>query len=114
MSVKIGINGFGRIGRLVFRTIKQRHPDEIEVVAVNAFGNLLIRDNGGQIWRLCPEDLSCRVVAVETELIPDDGPNDEAGADAEGESEGVDHRIQAVTDQHTPGAGPIALEHAVS
>jgi glyceraldehyde 3-phosphate dehydrogenase len=35
MTVKIGINGFGRIGRLVFRTIKQRHPDEIEVVAVN-------------------------------------------------------------------------------
>ena len=35
MSVKVGINGFGRIGRLVFRTIKQRHPDEIEVVAVN-------------------------------------------------------------------------------
>ncbi|MCC6298809.1 MAG: type I glyceraldehyde-3-phosphate dehydrogenase [Anaerolineales bacterium] len=35
MTVKIGINGFGRIGRLVFRTIKQRHPNEIEVVAVN-------------------------------------------------------------------------------
>src|SRR6185295_223034 len=35
MSVKIGINGFGRIGRLVFRTIKQRHLDELEVVAVN-------------------------------------------------------------------------------
>src|SRR5215813_5037075 len=35
MTVKIGINGFGRIGRLVFRTIKERHPDEIEVVAVN-------------------------------------------------------------------------------
>ncbi len=35
MTVKIGINGFGRIGRLVFRTIKQRHPKEIEVVAVN-------------------------------------------------------------------------------
>jgi len=35
MTVKIGINGFGRIGRLVFRTIKQRHPSEIEVVAVN-------------------------------------------------------------------------------
>lgn len=35
MTVKIGINGFGRIGRLVFRTIKQRHPGEIEVVAVN-------------------------------------------------------------------------------
>ena len=35
MTVKVGINGFGRIGRLVFRTIKQRHPEEIEVVAVN-------------------------------------------------------------------------------
>jgi len=35
MTVKIGINGFGRIGRLVYRTIKQRHPNETEVVAVN-------------------------------------------------------------------------------
>jgi len=34
-SVKIGINGFGRIGRLVLRTLKARHPDELEVVAVN-------------------------------------------------------------------------------
>jgi len=35
MTVKIGINGFGRIGRLVFRAIKERHAKEIEVVAVN-------------------------------------------------------------------------------
>lgn len=35
MAVKVGINGFGRIGRLVFRTIKQRHANEIEVVAIN-------------------------------------------------------------------------------
>src|SRR5688500_6194157 len=35
MTVKVGINGFGRIGRLVFRTIKERHPNEIEDVAVN-------------------------------------------------------------------------------
>jgi len=35
MSVKVGINGFGRIGRLVFRTIKELHPNEIEVVSVN-------------------------------------------------------------------------------
>ena len=33
MSVKIGINGFGRIGRLVFRAAL-KHPD-VEVVAVN-------------------------------------------------------------------------------
>jgi len=33
MSIKIGINGFGRIGRLVFRAAMQ-HPD-LEVVAIN-------------------------------------------------------------------------------
>src|SRR5881227_3261047 len=35
MPVRVGINGFGRIGRLTLRTILQRHPDNIEVVAVN-------------------------------------------------------------------------------
>ena len=35
MATKIGINGFGRIGRLVFRTIKERAAGKIEVVAVN-------------------------------------------------------------------------------
>lgn len=35
MTVKIGINGFGRIGRLVFRAIKQRVADRVEVVAIN-------------------------------------------------------------------------------
>jgi glyceraldehyde 3-phosphate dehydrogenase len=35
MTVKVGINGFGRIGRLVLRTLKARYPNEIEVVAVN-------------------------------------------------------------------------------
>lgn len=33
MTVKIGINGFGRIGRIVFR-IAIENPD-IEVVAIN-------------------------------------------------------------------------------
>ncbi len=32
---KIGINGFGRIGRQVFRAISQRHPDKLKVVAIN-------------------------------------------------------------------------------
>ena len=35
MITKIGINGFGRIGRIVFRTIKERVADKIEVVAIN-------------------------------------------------------------------------------
>ena len=35
MAVRVGINGFGRIGRLAFRTIKQYHANELEVVAIN-------------------------------------------------------------------------------
>lgn len=36
---KIGINGFGRIGRQVFRTISQRHPNKLQVVAINDLAN---------------------------------------------------------------------------
>jgi glyceraldehyde 3-phosphate dehydrogenase len=35
MAIRVGINGFGRIGRLSLRTILARHPDDIEVVAIN-------------------------------------------------------------------------------
>ncbi len=35
MTTKIGINGFGRIGRLTLRTINQYHQDTLEIVAVN-------------------------------------------------------------------------------
>lgn len=35
MSIRLGINGFGRIGRLVFRSIIERNESEIEVVGVN-------------------------------------------------------------------------------
>ena len=33
IAIKIGINGFGRIGRIVFRTAQ--HRDDIEVVGIN-------------------------------------------------------------------------------
>ncbi len=35
MSARIGINGFGRIGRQVYKTIHDLYPDKLEVVAVN-------------------------------------------------------------------------------
>ncbi len=35
MTVKIGINGFGRIGRQVLKAVNDYHPDVLEVVAVN-------------------------------------------------------------------------------
>jgi glyceraldehyde 3-phosphate dehydrogenase len=35
MTVKVGINGFGRIGRQVLKAIKERASDTLEVVAIN-------------------------------------------------------------------------------
>ncbi len=35
MTTRIGVNGFGRIGRLVTRATMERYPDKLEVAAVN-------------------------------------------------------------------------------
>ena len=36
MAVRVGINGFGRIGRITYRAIQERYPNgEIQVVALN-------------------------------------------------------------------------------
>jgi glyceraldehyde 3-phosphate dehydrogenase len=35
MAIKVGINGFGRIGRNVYRAIQERSASDIDVVAVN-------------------------------------------------------------------------------
>ncbi len=35
MAVRVGINGFGRIGRQVLKAILERHADTLEVVAIN-------------------------------------------------------------------------------
>lgn len=35
MATKIGINGFGRVGRQTLRAVLERHPNKLEVVAVN-------------------------------------------------------------------------------
>ena len=38
--IKIGINGFGRIGRLVLRAIIENYHKKIEVVAINDLGSI--------------------------------------------------------------------------
>ena len=35
MATKIGINGFGRVGRQTLRAVLERHPNKLEVVAIN-------------------------------------------------------------------------------
>lgn len=40
MTTKVGINGFGRIGRQVLKAIRDYYPDSLEVVAFNDIGDL--------------------------------------------------------------------------
>jgi glyceraldehyde 3-phosphate dehydrogenase len=40
MTVKVGINGFGRVGRQVLKAMRDYHADELEVVAFNDVGDL--------------------------------------------------------------------------
>ena len=40
MTVRVGINGFGRIGRQVLKAINERYPNDLEVAAFNDLGDL--------------------------------------------------------------------------
>ena len=40
MAIRIGINGFGRIGRQVYRAIRERYDQAIDVIAVNDIGRI--------------------------------------------------------------------------
>ena len=39
MTVRVAMNGFGRIGRMVFRALAESGRDDIEVVAINDLGS---------------------------------------------------------------------------
>jgi glyceraldehyde 3-phosphate dehydrogenase len=40
MAIRVGINGFGRIGRQVLKAMREKYRDDIDVVAFNDLGNL--------------------------------------------------------------------------
>jgi len=40
MAIKVAINGFGRIGRLVLRALHEQNRDDLQVVAVNDLGTV--------------------------------------------------------------------------
>ena len=39
MALKVGINGFGRIGRMVLRSIVESNRKDLEIVAINNRSN---------------------------------------------------------------------------
>jgi glyceraldehyde 3-phosphate dehydrogenase len=40
MAVRVGINGFGRIGRQVMRVFREKYPNDVDVIAFNDLGDL--------------------------------------------------------------------------
>ena len=38
--IRVGINGFGRIGRLILRALLENYKDKIQVVAINDLGSI--------------------------------------------------------------------------
>ena len=81
MSIKVGINGFGRIGRLVLRA--SLHRDDIQVVGVNDpflepdyMAYLLRYDtvHGRMTGATCAKDKSIRVDGAEIAVFGEQDP----------------------------------------
>jgi hypothetical protein len=71
------------------------------IIMQNAFGNVIFTDDEGRYWRICPEDLSCDVIAADSERFE---------RVRESESFVTDWGMQALVDQAraaigTPTAG---------
>ena len=101
MAVRVGINGFGRIGMLVAKAAMQRGGDDVEIVAVNdlapmeGMALLFKRDSVHGIW---PDEVSVdgsilrigdREIKTFSERDPSAIPWGDVGADVVVESTGV-------------------------
>ena len=119
MTVRVGINGFGRIGRSVFRILRGR--DDIEAVAINdLFDNqqlayLLRYDTVMGVFeeQVAVDDEAMYVgddkVVMTSERDPAQAPWGELGVDVVVESTGV-FRSRAPLEKHlAAGAGRVVL-----
>ena len=100
MVTKVGINGFGRIGRQVMKTINERHSDVLQVVAVNDLvdnetsANLLKYDSNYGRWQgeIKPTqdgiEIDGRLVNVFNEREPGNIPWESVGTEIVIESTG--------------------------
>jgi hypothetical protein len=72
--------------------------DPAEVVAENAFGNLIVRAADGAYWRIRPEDLSCEKVARD---------RDEFAALSRREGFRIDWEMSRLVEQARQKLGPM-------
>jgi glyceraldehyde 3-phosphate dehydrogenase len=122
MTVSVGINGFGRIGRNFFRAVQKQGAD-IEIVAVNDLGNqatmahLLKYDS---VLGNLPNDISAvdggisidgQLLQVLSERNPADLPWGDLGVDVVIESTGIfTDRDKAA--QHLEAGAPLVIVSA--
>lgn len=89
MPTRIGINGFGRIGRQVLRALLERHPNELQVAAVNDLtdnatnAHLFKYDTNYGIYpgSVCPTERGISVDGNEIKVLSDRDPSNLPWAD---------------------------------
>ncbi|NNC40614.1 MAG: type I glyceraldehyde-3-phosphate dehydrogenase [Acidimicrobiia bacterium] len=119
--MKVAINGFGRIGRAVFRIIAERNDPDLQVVAVNdltdddTLAHLLKYDT---VFGRFPGEVEVgdgvmkaggQTVAMLMERDPADLPWEELGVDVVVESTGVFRDRPSLEKHLTAGAGRVLL-----
>jgi glyceraldehyde 3-phosphate dehydrogenase len=119
MSVKIGINGFGRIGRSVFRILSDR--DDVEIAGINdLFENqqLVYLLKYDSVMRVFPKDVTAdddymyvdgRKIAMTAEKDPAKIPWGDLGVDIVVESTGVFTKKEALEKHLQGGAKKVIL-----
>lgn len=77
--------------------------DPAEIIAINLFGNVIVRATDGAYWRICPEELSCRRVA--------DNPNAFEALTSQDEFK-VDWDMSNLVDLASKTLGHVAKGHS--
>jgi len=126
MAIRLGINGFGRIGRLVFRSIIERGTDDIEIVGVNdltdahTLAHLLKYDSVHLKFQaeISAEDGAIIVngnrIPVTAERNPEDLPWGELDTDVVVESTGIFRTREKAAMHLTAGAKKVVISAPAS
>ncbi len=120
-KVKVGINGFGRIGRLVTRSILQHHKDKIEIVGLNdltsadTLAHLFKYDSVHGTW---PGEVSAKgeelhigdmIINVSTERDPSNLKWGELDAEVVVESTGLFRNVKSAGKHIEAGARKVII-----
>ena len=126
MAVRVAINGFGRIGRLVMRAIIESKRNDLEVVAINDLGpveasaHLLKYDS---VHGTLPADVAVAgnaidvgtgPIPVSAERDPGDLPWKEIGVDVVMECTGFFNDREAAASHLKAGAGKVLISAPAS